>query len=232
MKDKRKRLLRIAKFYFLGLLVFCVLIISVDFYIQEISEEERNIEKIPEINLMAYSGEIIKIDELNGDIILLDFWFSRCAPCIEEMKYFAKILKKYDGQISIISFSSDSKEHTKEILESENERWSFLEVDNPNWIFCNSNPENKKSLIQLLGIKYYPTYFLIDKKGMVISKPKSGIYGVEKELNGKFTILNTLKKYLGSFEIFKLYFSLIIYTIIVGLFFLFKFLIKKLNKRI
>jgi len=229
MRDKRKKLLRIAKFYFLGLLFFCVLIISVDFYIQEVTEEDNNIEKIPEINLITYLGESKKIDELNGDIILIDFWFSRCAPCIEEMKYYSKLLKKYKGQVSIISFSSDSKEHTKEILESRNDRWRFLEEENPNWIFCNTNPENEKSLIQLLNINYYPTYFVIDKRGTVISKPKSGIYGVEKELNGKFTILNTLKKYLSSFESFKLYLSVILYTIIFALFILIKFLIQKIK---
>jgi len=227
MKDKKKRFLKNSKFYFLGLLVFSFLIISIDFYIDKIKEEGINVEKIPEIKLFDYLGESLEINQLKGDVILLDFWFSGCAPCIEEMKYFSELLKKYDGQLSIISFSSDSREHTKEILESKTGKWSFLEESNPNWVFCNANPQNEKSLIQLLGVNYYPTYFVMDKEGIVISKPKSGIYGIEKELGGKFTILITLKNYLGSFEIFKLYFSVIIYTIIFGLFILVKFLIKK-----
>jgi thiol-disulfide isomerase/thioredoxin len=233
MKINKNRVLNFFKRYVIGLFVFCIVLISLDFYIEELANEETKIEKFPNITLLTSSEKTISIEDFKGKVVLVDFWFSKCKPCIQEMKYFSNLLEKYENELAIISFSSDSQNHTQEILQSNDEKWNFLDRNNPNWVFCNSNPENKQSLIKLFNIEYYPTYFLFDENGILISKPKSGIYGIEKELNGTFSISITLKKYLNTFETFKLYISIAIYSLIVILILITQLIIcifKKYNK--
>ncbi|NDJ33413.1 MAG: TlpA family protein disulfide reductase, partial [Chloroflexi bacterium] len=38
----------------------------------------------PDFTLTTYSGETYSLDELEGQVIVLNFWASWCAPCAEE----------------------------------------------------------------------------------------------------------------------------------------------------
>lgn len=209
---------------------FCTVLISLDFYIEELTVEDNDISKFPNVELINYLDEVETIADMNGDIILVDFWFSECAPCLEGMKYFPELLDKYRGKLSIISYSIDPKEHTKKLLQSDKGKWSFLNEKKADWYFLNKNPQNLKSLIDLLKVNKYPTYFVIDKKGNIISRPYNGVYGVEKELNSSFTIGLALRKYLSNFETHKLYVPLIAYNILVAVMLTVFFLYRGITK--
>lgn len=172
------------------------------------------------------------VNDLKGKIILIDFWFANCKPCIKEMAYFSELFKKYPNKFSIISFSADSKEKTLKILNSNDKKWSFLDANNPNWYFCNRDSKNEKSLINLLNVTYYPTYYLLDENGMLISKPKSGIYAIEKQLGGSFAIKIPLKKYLSDFESHKFFIPFIGYNIVILLLLSFQFIYFLIKKKI
>ena len=47
--------------------------------------------KAPEIELPTVDGEIIKLSQSIGKIVLVNFWASWCPPCREEMPHFIKI---------------------------------------------------------------------------------------------------------------------------------------------
>jgi len=230
---KKKRVLRFLKRYIVGLIFFTITILFLDFYIEKLTNEENKVKEIPNIDLLTHSNlnRTITINDLKGKIVLLDFWFANCKPCIKEMKYYSELLEQYKDKVTIISFSSDSFEFTQRILESKDKKWNFLDRNNPNWIFSNSNPENEKSLMNLLKIYQYPTYFLLDENGMVLSKPKSGVYAIEKQLKSIFSINRVLKMYLNPIEISKLYISIALYNIIVLLILIIQFLISFLKKR-
>lgn len=231
MNLNKKRVKRFVKKYFIGLIIFLLLTISLDFYIEELTNEDANIEDIPNINLVNHLDKSFSFSELKGKIILIDFWFASCKPCIKEMSYFSELFKKYPNKFSIVSFSSDSKEKTLNILNSDNKKWAFLDRDNPNWFFCNRNLKNEESLINLLNVKYFPTYYLLDEDGVLISKPKSGIYAIEKELGGFFSIKITLKKYLSNFELHKFYIPFIAYNVILLFILLFQYIYSLIKKR-
>ena len=49
----------------------------------------------PDFTLKSRNGENIKLSELRGEVVMLNFWASWCAPCRKEMPLLEVIYKKY-----------------------------------------------------------------------------------------------------------------------------------------
>ena len=49
----------------------------------------------PDFTLKSRSGENIKLSELRGDVVMINFWASWCAPCRQEMPLLEEMSKKY-----------------------------------------------------------------------------------------------------------------------------------------
>lgn len=49
----------------------------------------------PDFTLKSRSGENIKLSEMRGDVVMINFWASWCAPCRQEMPLLEEMYKKY-----------------------------------------------------------------------------------------------------------------------------------------
>lgn len=101
-------------------------------------------------------SENISPSELRGKVVLLDFWFKNCGPCIESVPHLNAINAKFKNKkFEILGINTwDSKK----------------DID---W-FCNKHEVtynvlmNGKDLAEKYGINLYPTVVLIDKEGKVL----------------------------------------------------------------
>jgi thiol-disulfide isomerase/thioredoxin len=181
----KKRIFRFIKRYVIGLTIFLLIaLIGLYIYFVKVDKLESEL-KIPQIALENQFGELKSFSDYKGKVLLVDFWFQGCIPCLEEMKFFPELLKKYDTELAIMSISIDPKETTEYLLEQKPKPWHFLISDDKNWTFYN-NIFDGKSIVEELKVTEYPTYLLFDKNGELISTPDNGIAAVENELSGIF----------------------------------------------
>ena len=101
-------------------------------------------------------NENISLSGLKGKVILLDFWFKNCSPCIESIPHLNVINAKFkDKKFKILGINT----------------WD-LQKDIA-W-FCNKHKVgydilmNGKELAERYGIDAFPTMVLIDKEGKVL----------------------------------------------------------------
>jgi len=137
-------------------------------------------ESFIDISAMDLNGNVHKISDHKGKIIILDFWASWCPPCHNQnQQEFPKLKEKYkNNDFEIISYSVD-------VDKSQWEKSS--KDDNIDWINLSNLQGVSDKYVINYGVQVYPTSFIIGKEGKVLKKMKGFDYGVlETELDKIF----------------------------------------------
>jgi thiol-disulfide isomerase/thioredoxin len=65
----------------------------------------------PPFAVTTVDGQRVSMDDLQGKVVLLDFWATWCGPCREALPHMQKVAKKFQGQpLVILSVSLDRDE--------------------------------------------------------------------------------------------------------------------------
>jgi thiol-disulfide isomerase/thioredoxin len=66
---------------------------------------------VPPFSVTTMDGAKISMDDLQGKVVLLDFWATWCAPCREALPHIQQVAKKFkDEPLVILSVSLDGNE--------------------------------------------------------------------------------------------------------------------------
>ena len=72
----------------------------------------------PPLIARTLDGTPIRLDDFRGRTVLVNFWATWCAPCMEEMPSLAQLQRNFEGRIVVIPVSVDSEgDRTKAINE-------------------------------------------------------------------------------------------------------------------
>lgn len=110
--------------------------------------------EFPQFKLNASDGSLVDNAALQGRYTVVNFYFAECAPCIKEvpmLNEFAARNKEY-GTLAV---TFDTPGETKRFAQ----RTSF------NWRTVSGASE----LLDQVGVKAYPSFALLDPKGMVVA---------------------------------------------------------------
>lgn len=110
-------------------------------------------EKAPSFSMMDMDGNPITSENAKGKVVVLNFWFAACKPCIAEIPELNEVYHTYKDNPNVIfaSITFDKKERVETFLKEHPIKYPIV--------------SNAKPLGNLFNVKYYPTNIVIDKNG-------------------------------------------------------------------
>lgn len=126
--------------------------------------------KAPEISMTKADGTPFSLSTLQGKVVLIDFWATWCAPCVEEQPELKTLYNTYsdqvkNGQFEILGVSLDKNK----------ESWQkAIDRFNINWIQISDLRFWKSPVAKAYEIDELPFNVIIDGQGTIIAKNLHG----------------------------------------------------------
>ena len=111
-------------------------------------------------------GNPIKLSELRGKVVLVDFWASWCGPCRRENPNVVRMYQKYKDQgFEILGVSLDKRK----------DAWlKAIEKDKLTWPHVSDLRGWKNEVAQLYSVTSVPATILLDREGRIIARNLRG----------------------------------------------------------
>ena len=121
----------------------------------------------PDLAFPDPDGNIRKLSDLRGKVVLLDFWASWCRPCRGENPHVVAMYQKYhDKGFEVFSVSLDrDKESWKRAIAADGLVWPNHVSDLKYW---------SSEAARTYGVSSIPSTFLLDQNGRIIAKNLRG----------------------------------------------------------
>ncbi len=131
-------------------------------------------QKAPDIIMAGVNGDTLKLSDLKGKMVLIDFWASWCGPCRKENPYVIEAYNKYkdakfkNGKgFTVFSVSLDMKADAwRKAIADDKLEWPYHVCDLKGW----GNAAGR-----LYKIQSVPANFLIDGNGIIIATNLRGM---------------------------------------------------------
>lgn len=118
-------------------------------------------------------GDDLTLEDLQGKLVIVDFWGTWCPPCRAEVPSYVKLKKEFGDKIEIVGFAFERADDDEEAYDNVVE---FMEEFDINYE-CALGDDALRELVP--DFRGYPTTLFIDGKGTVRFK-KTGSMSHEK----------------------------------------------------
>jgi len=154
-----------------GIVLVCLLFMVSNLEAQKVGTDIG--QKAPNIKLKNPDGEALALEDLKGQLVLIDFWASWCGPCRRENPAVVDAYHQYKDQsfkegegFTVYSVSLDKKQAAwKEAIKYDKLVWPYHVSDLAGW--------NSRAAA-MYGVNGIPMNFLINKDGVIVAKNLRG----------------------------------------------------------
>ncbi len=98
-------------------------------------------------------GKKISINDLKGKPTLINFWFTACSICVEEMPALNEMKEKYGNDFNFVAITFNKKAKVEKFLKDT--KFNFTHIT------------DARTIIKFFGFKGFPNNVFLDKKGVV-----------------------------------------------------------------
>ena len=142
-----------------------------DSFVKHISERLKGVllpgMEAPEISMKDTEGNVRRLSDLRGKVVLIDFWASWCGPCRRENPNVVKLYKKYhDRGFEIYSVSLDKEKGAwLKAIRDDGLIWPNHVSDLQGWTSSGG---------KTYGVMSVPNTVLVDAEGKIIARNLRG----------------------------------------------------------
>ena len=113
-------------------------------------------EPAPEFSITTINGKKYDNASLKDKVVVVNFWFTTCAPCINEMPELNKIVEKYKNNKDVVflGFALNDEQTIKKFLKKHPFDYQIV--------------AKSRKLSKKYGVSSYPTNIVIGKDGKVL----------------------------------------------------------------
>jgi beta-lactamase regulating signal transducer with metallopeptidase domain/peroxiredoxin len=119
-------------------------------------------ESAPLFEAKTFDGGTVKLADLRGKVVLLDFWASWCTPCVAQLPQVQQLYETFraDEKFAMIGMSLDwDIEKAKRFLAGRQLKWPQVSLGNM----------DTSAVVKQYGVGSIPTTVLIDREGKIIA---------------------------------------------------------------
>jgi thiol-disulfide isomerase/thioredoxin/tetratricopeptide (TPR) repeat protein len=109
----------------------------------------------PDFKVLTVDKKVVRLSDLRGKVVVLNFWATWCGPCIEEMPHLEKAFLKYKNEPRVVFLAvsvDDNKLAVRSFLQKK--RYTMLTAYDD-------------GAAQSFGVSGIPTTFFIDRNGTI-----------------------------------------------------------------
>lgn len=108
----------------------------------------------PEFSIPDLDGKTVDLADLEGKVVVLNFWYVSCKPCIKEMPELNELVEKYEGkEVVFLAFATDKTPVVHQFLTKKAFNYRII--------------PRSRNIASKFGVSGYPSHYVIDKKGLV-----------------------------------------------------------------
>ncbi|VAW94615.1 Thioredoxin family protein [hydrothermal vent metagenome] len=126
--------------------------------------------KAPDFTLKSRSGQNVRLSDLRGQVVMLNFWASWCGPCRQEMPILEQLHKRY-GKLGFTVVGVNVEQDTSKAV-------AYLRDIKVSFPILY---DNTSKVSKLYDVRAMPTTVMIDRNGNMRFKHHGYKPGYEKD---------------------------------------------------
>jgi len=127
--------------------------------------------KLPELRLrpLTGTGPPVTLEDLSGQVVVVNFWSTRCGPCRRELPHLARLQEEHsarpDFRLLAVSCALHGQEDVEPLRAETSALLRALGIDvptyaDPGWV-------TRRALDEVDEFRGYPTTLVMDRQGVI-----------------------------------------------------------------
>jgi thiol-disulfide isomerase/thioredoxin len=162
MRIKNGLIINMGLLVVVGLLLFTPLGFKAKVYVNRlisfnptpVEQREQQVLEDYDWEVEELDGDVLVLNEMKGQVMLINFWASWCPPCVAEMPGFQELYSDYGDKVEFLFIARDQKDKVTRFL-------TRKEYDLPVYFERGLTPK-------ILFNTALPTTYIIDGKGRIV----------------------------------------------------------------